>query len=85
MHATVEQLLSFRDGSPLAPALEQHIIECSLCRAALEDLLSWWFTPVGVPTANAAHELLRVKVAAANQVDFLILGLVIGSNHHFRQ
>ena len=40
MHATVEQLLSFRDGSPLAPTLQRHIVECSRCRAAMEDLVS---------------------------------------------
>lgn len=40
MHATVGQLLSFRDGAALEAALEIHIVECPRCRAALEDLVT---------------------------------------------
>lgn len=40
MHATVGQLLSFRDGVALDAALERHIVECPRCRCALDDLVA---------------------------------------------
>jgi len=40
MHATVGQLLSFRDGVALDAALERHIVECARCRRALDDLVA---------------------------------------------
>lgn len=38
MHASVGQLLSFRDGDALEAQLERHIVECPHCRSALGDL-----------------------------------------------
>ncbi len=40
MHATVEQLLSFRGGLALDAVLESHVVECPRCRSALEDLVA---------------------------------------------
>ena len=40
MHATIEQLLSARDGAAQEAAIARHIAECARCRAALDDLVA---------------------------------------------
>jgi len=40
MHATIEQLLSARDGAVQEATLARHIAECPRCRAALADLVA---------------------------------------------
>jgi len=39
MHATTEQLLSLRDGAPVAELTAAHVRTCPTCRQELEDLV----------------------------------------------
>lgn len=38
MHASIEQLLSLRDGEPVDAVTERHVSACALCRAELDRL-----------------------------------------------
>jgi hypothetical protein len=99
MHARIDELLSLRDGEPLAAATRVHIDQCVICTASLRELQqrrqSLCDLPLQTaPTIEFAHILQRAAAAqrqvrvrymrvAAAVVTFAFIGLAMLHHHDF--
>ena len=65
MHASTEQLLSRRDGEPLAAAVAAHIDSCGQCRDALARVEATQRELRGLPELTAPRDLWPAVAAAS--------------------
>ena len=56
MHASIEQLLSLRDGDAVDNGLQQHVHSCALCLERLDELIAIRDELRRMPVKGPQHE-----------------------------